>query len=270
LAVDYRPSAAEINLVGGDLDRLRLATLTDDSWVALPCTAVDTTLVCSTSRLGLFALIVAPLPSDALDEPLAYGRFYKQANGFGGAGDLGFAVVDDADANFWSEFERLGGVDRLGYPISQRFQHGGFLTQAFQKLVLQWQPALNLAVTVDVFDDLTTHRSDAWLETKRQIPRAPLANVDAGMEWADIVDSHVQLLHAYPALRDFYEADPEALTTYGLPVAVKQYGPVVTVRMQRGTLQLWTEGGVVVGNGGDVAKEAGLWPSSAVAPVTQR
>jgi len=42
---------------------------------------------------------------------------------------------------------------------------------------------------------------------------------------------------------------------------------------QRATLQLWTEdqpwaaaGTVVVSNGGDIAKEAGLWPLDALAP----
>jgi hypothetical protein len=276
LGLEYQLSAEEINQVAGDLSRLSVATLTNDSWVALPCTRRDSTLECSTSHLSLFALIVAPRPSDALDAPLADGRFYKQANGFNGAGDLGFAVVDDADASFWSEFQRLGGVEGVGYPISQRFSYGGFLTQAFQKLVLQWRPDLNETVTVNIFDDLAAHGSDRWLETTYQIPSAPAATVDAETAWEDTVDSHVQLLDEYPALRAFYDANPDVVTIYGLPMAVKQYGPVVTVRMQRGTLQFWAqatpltpEGSVSVGNGGDLARDAGLFPVSAVAPSAQ-
>ena len=56
----------------------------------------------------------------------------------------------------------------------------------------------------------------------------------------------------------------------GLPLAVHDYGALVSVRLQRATLQLWktdmpwaAAGTVVVGNGGDVAKEAGLWPAEA-------
>jgi hypothetical protein len=62
------------------------------------------------------------------------------------------------------------------------------------------------------------------------------------------------------------------LNTFGLPLAVKNYGPFVAVRLQRGTLQLWTEdspsasaGTVLTGNGSDLAKEAGLWPVEATA-----
>jgi hypothetical protein len=270
LALNYRLNSAEIHQADGDLGRVKVAALVDDSWVALPCTTTDTTLDCSTPHMSLFALIVAPAASGALDTPVAGGRFYKQANGFNGAGDLGFAVVDDANASFWSEYQRLGGVDRIGYPISPRFQYGGFLTQAFQKLVLQWQPDLNEAVAANVFDDLSARGSDPWLETAHQIPSVPTATVDAGMAWQDVVDSHLQLLAAYPALRDFYDADPDAMAQYGLPMAVNQYGPVVNVRMQRGTLQFYaSDGSVTVGNGGEVAKEAGLWPASAVAPSLQ-
>ena len=37
---------------------------------------------------------------------------------------------------FWDEFQRLGGVDALGYPISRRFTWKGFTVQAMQKGVL--------------------------------------------------------------------------------------------------------------------------------------
>ena len=56
---------------------------------------------------------------------------------------------------------------------------------------------------------------------------------------------------------------------------VADYGSVVSVRLQRATLQLWksdtpwaSAGSVVVGNGGDLAKEAGLWPVDAMTPIS--
>ena len=38
-------------------------------------------------------------------------------------------------------FQALGGVDALGYPVTRRFELDGFVVQAFQKSVLQWQPS---------------------------------------------------------------------------------------------------------------------------------
>jgi hypothetical protein len=88
-----------------------------------------------------------------------------------------------------------------------------------------------------------------------------------------VVQERLALLDSYPPLRDFYMANPNALNEYGLPVSVHAYGPVVALRAQRVTLQLWTEdspwasaGTVVLGNGGDLAKEVGLWPASAITP----
>jgi hypothetical protein len=198
---------------------------------------------------------------------------YKQANGFGGAADLGFGVTDDAGAGFWSEFQRLGGVEGVGYPISNRFSYGGYLTQAFQKLALQWRPELGQAVPVNVLDDLGRRGSDAWLETNREVPRAPLQSADAGLDWPQVVERHTALLGNYPGLWEFYVSSPDALDRFGLPVAVSDYGSVVSVRLQRATLQLWqldmpwaAAGSVVVGNGGDLGKEAGLWPLEAITP----
>jgi hypothetical protein len=259
--------------VGGYVGRLTIATWSGDTWVALACSPGDGVLICSVPHLSLFAVVAAPPPSATLDFSVSSGWFYKQANGFNGAGDAGFSVTDDADANFWSEFQRLGGVDRLGYPISQRFKYGAYVTQAFQKLALQWQPDQGQAVPINFFDDLSARGSDAWLEQARQIPPAANTTSDAGMPFDDVAARHRALVDNYPALRQFYDANPEALAMYGLPVSVRDYGRLVSVRLQGGFLQLWTAdvawaaaGTVVVANGGDVAKEAGLWPSVSVVP----
>jgi hypothetical protein len=145
------------------------------------------------------------------------------------------------------------------------------MTQAFQRLALQWRPDLNQAVPVNVFDDLNQHGADPWLDAMRQVPPAADTSADTGLAFQDVVDRHVALLDDYPDLANFYNATPDALDLYGLPLAVKQYGPLVSVRLQRATLQLWTvdtafaqAGSVVVGNGSDIAKEVGLWPPAAL------
>ena len=70
----------------------------------------------------------------------------------------------------WTEFQRLGGVERVGYPITNRFLYKGFLTQVFQRLALQWRPELGQVVPINVFDELNQHGSDAWLASANQVP----------------------------------------------------------------------------------------------------
>ena len=56
---------------------------------------------------------------------------------------------------------------------------------------------------------------------------------------------------------------------YGLPLAVRDYGAFVAVRLQRATFQLWrdpTGPRVAIGNAADIAKDAALWPAAAVSP----
>lgn len=89
----------------------------------------------------LLSLILPPSVAGAqavkADYAVPNGHFYSQANGQGGVGGTGFAITDDASARFWSEFQRLGGVPALGYPISDRFMWDGFLVQATQRVVMQ-------------------------------------------------------------------------------------------------------------------------------------
>jgi hypothetical protein len=274
LQLSYQPDAGEMVLAGGDAGRLRLGLWTGSAWAALPC-AVDRgapLLLCTSSQLGQFAVLTAPGGTGSPEMVLANGHFYGEANGFSGAGSVGFSVTDDEAGGFWSEFQRLGGVEQLGYPVSGRFMYHGFLTQVFQRAALQWQPALGGAVRVNVFDDLNLRGSDAWLQRTYQVPMAPTGTADLGMGWDDVVAQHMGLLDAYPAIYAFYAADPDGLERFGLPIAVQDYGALVVVRTQRALLQLWTvdqpwgaAGTVVAGNAGDLAKEAGLWPLKALA-----
>jgi len=59
------------------------------------------------------------------DYPVPGGWFYSQESRL--ATDSppyrGYTVVDNADASFWTEFRRYGGVDVLGYPVSRRYRY---------------------------------------------------------------------------------------------------------------------------------------------------
>ena len=221
------------------------------------------------------ALIVGGAPpalAEPLDFAIPHGHFFKQANGLGGAGDTGFAVVDDT-APFWSAFQRLGGIDVLGYPVSRRFAWDGFLVQAFQKAVLQWRPEVGQFYFVNVFDRVSEAGKDGWLEEVRSTPPSFDHSADRDLAWDDVVKRHQALLNVNPAIKARYFADPDPIQHFGLPMAYADYGSVFVVRAQRAVFQQWKvavlwarAGDVVVANGGDVAKEAGIYPIVATVP----
>lgn len=211
-----------------------------------------------------------------LDWPVAHGHHYTQASGFpAGSSPMGFTIVDDSQAKLWTAFQTLGGVERLGYPASNRFMWSGFLTQVTQKAVLQWRPETGSVDFVNVFDDLGTAGKNEWLQTVRSVPPPVPANFDAGMDWPTVVKHRADLLRARPALASWYQGVPGAMDLYGLPMSpVVDAGPMYIVRLQRAVLQEWKVkepwadvGQVTVANGGDVAKEAAVFPFKAVRPA---
>jgi hypothetical protein len=88
------------------------------------------------SLLMLAAMIVAviaglPLFNSAeaqtvrLDYAIPNGHFFTQTNGHpAGTHPSGFSVTNEGGVRFWSEFQRLGGVQVVGYPMSRRFDVG--------------------------------------------------------------------------------------------------------------------------------------------------
>jgi hypothetical protein len=236
-------------------------------------------------RLAVAWVIVAavfagyPRPTAAAplvaDWPIPGGHFYTQANGFPpGASPMGFALIDDNEAHFWTAFQRLGGVDRLGYPASQRFNWRGFVTQVTQKAILQWRPESGTVEFLNVFDDLSKAGKDSWLSTARSVPPPVAANFDAGLSADQVVSHRRALLTARPALASRYASTSDALDLFGLPTSpVVDEGPMYVIRLQRAVLQEWKVnepwakiGEVTVANGGDVGKDAGVFPERAVLP----
>jgi hypothetical protein len=271
VSIQYQVDQPSAGLTASQLAGARIALWTGSSWLGLPCQASGTTLSCTAGHLSTFGVVLVPAPVEPLDNELPNGHFFRQANSFGGATSAGFAVVDDEAARFWSDFQALGGVERVGYPISNRFMFRGFLTQAFQRLALQWRPDLGRAVPINTLDELQQRPGlDSWLDRVYQVPPAADTAADTGLDFAAVVARHVAMLDAYPQLAQFYASEPDAQNVFGLPLAVKDYGGVVSVRLQRATLQLWPgDNGpsVTIGNGSDLAKAAGLWPLPEAAPT---
>lgn len=215
-------------------------------------------LVTSILPAGVFAM--------AADWDLPNGHHFTQA------GD--YSVVDNGEARFWSEFQRHGGVARLGYPISGRFVYKGFTTQVFQKVALQWRADEGRALFVNVFDELSQSGKDDWLLTVRSTPK-PIQLDERGKGWNEVVAGRLALLESNPAISDAYYSVANPIESYGLPTSrVEDLGPLYAIRAQRVVLQQWKvntawckAGEVVVANGGDVAKEAGIWPLEAMSEV---
>jgi hypothetical protein len=219
--------------------------------------------------LILFSVVPASA-QQAADYPIPGGRFYTQTGG----GQGGFSVIDDGQARFWSEFQRLGGLQTVGYPISRRFTYDGFTTQAFQKLVLQWRPEVGQAWPVNVFDELSNRGFNQRLYETRQTP-FPLENFDPpGATWQQIHSARLRLLADNPAIRTRYLSVPDPLTVFGLPVSrVEDMGNHYAIRTQRAVFQQWKEavpwaaaGQVTIANGGDIAKELGWLSGPAIQP----
>lgn len=222
---------------------------------------------------ALLALLSALLPQAALAAPADWaipgGRFFTQTGG--PSGQRGYAVTDADGVRFWEAFQTLGGVQAVGYPVSSRFVHGGFVTQAMQKAVFQWRPETGSVSLVNVFDDLARADRNDWLLSARSTPRPLPPEFDAGHDWATIVRERTALLDARPAIRRRYLAVPDPILMYGLPTSrVEDMGNHYAVRLQRAVIQEWKvdvpwarAGETTVANGGDILKEAGLIPAEA-------
>ena len=184
---------------------------------------------------------------------------------------LGFTVTNADGVSFADGFRRFT-LESVGHAASRRFVWQGFVTQVMQKLVFQWQPGRGLFY-LNVFDELHNAGKDAWLEVEKNIPPPANTSADAGLSWDAVVARHLALLDADPALKAAYLRQPDWLDVYGLPMGYGAYDNVTVVRGQRAALQRWQSatpwaaaGEVTVVNGGDVGKEAGLFPPDALAP----
>jgi serine protease Do len=211
------------------------------------------------------------------DFEVVNGYYFTQAGGSSRA-ELGYTITDEEGIPFWTEYQRLGGPDLLGYPVSRRFLWDGLVVQAMQKVILQWRPDTGQVVFVNLLDEMTRAGKDDWLTAERLIPRPDAFPQEAGLTFDQVTQQRFHLLDAYPALRAAYLASPDPLAVNGLPVApVADVGPALVLRAQRRAFQLWKvqtpfarPGEVTVVNGGDLGKEAGLYPQASIQPEPAR
>jgi hypothetical protein len=222
--------------------------------------------------LATVPIATAAPPAAPPDYDVPMGHFYSQA---AGPGETGFNVTDEGGILMWSEFLRLGGVDAVGYPVSERFQWNGFTCQAMQRVVFQWRPDIGQVFFVNVFDLMTAAGKDDWLLASRQTPK-PSAFDEGGKTWDQIVNMRLAVLDANPAIKTaFFGVVGDPVTMNGLPTSqVTDMGNNFTLRAQRVVIQQWkvavpwaAAGQVTFALGGSIAKEAGLLPLNSPPPL---
>ncbi|HEX6513804.1 MAG TPA: hypothetical protein VF157_15980, partial [Chloroflexota bacterium] len=206
------------------------------------------------------------IPAEAADPPdyaIDNGHFYAQGAG-GQPG--GYSITDDGGVPMWSEFNRLGGVDALGYPISGRFLLAGQIVQLTQRVGLQWRPDVAQVRFLSIFSLLHDAGKDPWLASVRGIPPQVASADEAGKTWQQIADKRYQLLDVHPTVKAAYFGITDPVNMYGLPASSWLEQPLSTVlRFEKVAFQQWkqplpwaTAGQVQLANGGDILKESGI------------
>ena len=100
--------------------------------------------------------------------PLVDGHFFAETFDPYHPCDIGFSVTNTDGITFWDTWQRLG-LENVGYPISNRFIWQGFVTQAFQKTIFQWQPGRGVFL-LNIFDELHKAGKDDALRVRWAIP----------------------------------------------------------------------------------------------------
>ena len=232
---------------------------------------------------GLWALVLALMAmpvfaQSAQDWEVTGGRFYTQASGVSDA-QLGFAITNSDDVQFWDEYERRGGPATLGYPISNRFLQDGFWVQATEKFLLQWNPQTKRVDFVNIMDRLSDEGYDTFLFLSRQTPRPDSWSDEAGLTAWEVILNRFSVIDTNPDISSVYwSGQPTPLRAFGLPTSrTVDQGDVVTLRTQRAVLQQWQvttpwaqKGEVTINWGSQLARESGFVPGYASQPVDDK
>ena len=240
---------------------------------------------------ALLAIMLTLIPAAAAttlaasgpDYDIPNGHFYTQTNA--GAGGNGFAITDDAGVPMWTWFTRYGGVGALGYPNTGRFMLDGFVVQGTQRVLLQWNPGDRTMHFVNILDRLhDIPGMDDILAKTFQVP-AQIDNsaAEKGINTATKAgfDQVAAIRQAWlnfpnPAFKDHYFADPFHVDHFGLPTSqIQDFGPFLTIRLQRRGFQLWKADGpagikagqLVEQLGSDIAKTVNFYPKDAATPT---
>ena len=194
--------------------------------------------------------------------------------------DDGFAVTNADGAPLW-DFVRERDLQAIGYPISQRWGDGPFTLQAFQKVILQWDPGKQRMNYYNTLDVLANRYPEIELPN---VPPHQVLDADQGADFATIKQNHLALLDQNAAIKERFLSEPDWLNLYGLPIRYEEREVdghpqgVQMLRAQRTVFVIWnvpapgtTVGRVNLQNVPDKVKRVSnvIIPDVAKAPVTR-
>ena len=132
--------------------------------------------------------------------------------------DDGYAVTN-ADGVPLYDFVRERDLQAIGYPISQRWVNGPFTFQAFQKVILQWDPGKQRMNYYNTLDVLANRYPEVELPN---VPPHQVLAADQGADFATITRNHLALLDQNPGIKERFLGEPDWLNLYGLPVRYEE------------------------------------------------
>ena len=216
--------------------------------------------------------VAADVGVGARDYDVANGHFYEQASSKPGHG---FVVSDDDGVPLWREFQRLGGTQAVGYPISRRYPCDEAVCQAFERAIFKWAPKAREVELLSIFDWLHLSGEDAWLDERWGVPpwnapddvsEAASKNDRAPLERAD----QRAMLEANPLIQAAYEqSGPLAATLYGSARSYRAADGRSVLRTQRAVFVQPDDapGQVQILSAGRVFADAGLVPNEVLEPT---
>lgn len=155
--------------------------------------------------------------------------------------DDGYAVTN-ADGVPFYDFVRAREVQSIGYPISQRWISGTFTFQAFQKVILQWDPGRGRVNYYNTLDVLANRYPEVELPN---VPPHQVLETDANADFAGALRTHLALLDRNAAIKERFLSEPAWLSLYGLPIRYEERkvdgNPqgLQLLRTQRTVFEIW-------------------------------
>ena len=131
--------------------------------------------------------------------------------------DDGYAVTNTHGVPLW-DFVRQRDLQGLGYPVSQRWVNGPFTFQAFQKVILQWDPGNSRMNYFNTLDVLANRYPEVELPN---VPPHQVLEADRGADFATITRNHLALLDQNAAIKERFLSEPDWLNLYGCPSATR-------------------------------------------------
>ena len=129
---------------------------------------------------------------------------------------------------------------------------------------------------LNVTDELSALGKDEFLKNERFTPLPLPPDFDAGRSPADIPAVRLALLADDPSIQKVYREGRDSVRQFGLPTSkLTDMGDyLVAIRCQRAVFQHWKKdvpwakaGDVTIANAGQLAVEAGLFPTEGLQPA---